>query len=194
MLYLPSSKVPVSEALVPFALSAAMWRMGYALKNGMTQWAEDEQRNIAFLEQYIASPTPTAPKSEVQVYTAGYGNAHTADELFRAAQRLKAHVLDIRISPKSTRQEWNYTTLQTRFKVRYAHLHAFGNENYKRPGDGFALVNAEAGCDEVVRRVGEGQTVILLCGCKEFHKCHRSAVADVLKRRGIASQELNWNA
>jgi hypothetical protein len=40
----------------------------------------------------------------------------------------------------------------------------------------------------------EKQNVILLCGCAEYSRCHRRVCAELLRERGLETQELEWSA
>lgn len=124
-----------------------------------------------------------------QVLTAGY-SGHTAAQLKQAAESLNARVLDIRLSPKSRIPEWNEFYLKEALGWRYYHLPALGNLNYKT-GEAIKIQHPVLGCD-IVAQLQETKSLILLCGCADYHSCHRADVSLLLAARGIHTKELAW--
>lgn len=124
-----------------------------------------------------------------QIYTAGY-SGHSPAQLQKAGEDMDAIVLDIRCRPYSRQTGWSGSDLSRLLGKRYRHLAAWGNVNYSDAG-GIQLANPVAGCD-IVKRLSQENPVILLCGCREFEKCHRKTCSDLLGVSGIATTELSW--
>lgn len=121
-----------------------------------------------------------------KVYTLGYVG-RTPQQLKQLTQDLGLIILDIRFSPRSRALQWTKKRLQEVLGMdRYIHVKALGNENYKNGGE-IKLVNYEAG-----RRIieGIGRPVALMCGCKDYHTCHRATVAEALRRDGFEVEEI----
>ena len=117
-----------------------------------------------------------------KVYTFGYGGRAPQD-IATIAASLGAAVVDIRFNPQSRRPEWNGGRLREFLAgqgVRYAHVKALGNENYK--GGPIKLYLPELGV-KVVGAFLETQPVVLLCACREVATCHRLTVAELLQER-----------
>ncbi len=124
-----------------------------------------------------------------QVFTCGY-SGHTVAQLKQAAEAWNARVLDIRLSPKSMRPEWNEEALKQLLGWRYYHLGALGNDNYKNDGP-IKIHNPKLGID-IVEQLLCTKSLILLCGCADYHSCHRAVVSQMLRARRIITQELAW--
>jgi uncharacterized protein (DUF488 family) len=116
------------------------------------------------------------------VYTVGY-SGRAPQEIADIAASLGAAVVDIRFNPQSRRPEWNGGRLRTLLAeqgVRYAHVKALGNENYK--GGEIKLYQPDLGVKMVQELLGT-QPVLLLCACREVATCHRSTAAELLQER-----------
>jgi uncharacterized protein (DUF488 family) len=111
------------------------------------------------------------------IYTLGYSGIKP-DKLLATAEQHNLLVVDVRYSPRSRQPEWTRKRLQELLGERYIHVPAFGNINYKSDGP-IQLADPEAGKAVVVERLAQ-QPVLLLCACKDWHSCHRLAVATVL--------------
>jgi uncharacterized protein (DUF488 family) len=117
-----------------------------------------------------------------KVYTFGYGGRAPQD-IADIAASLGAAVLDIRMNPQSRRPEWNGGRLKVVLAeqgVRYAHIRALGNENYK--GGPIKLYQPDLGV-RMVQELLNTQPVILLCACREVATCHRATAAELLQER-----------
>jgi hypothetical protein len=58
-------------------------------------------------------------------------------------------------------------------------VQALGNRNYKNGGP-IALAGYDAGKQAIAEILATGQSVILMCACKEVGTCHRLTVAKQL--------------
>jgi uncharacterized protein (DUF488 family) len=119
-----------------------------------------------------------------KVYTVGYGNIKLP-ALQAFLEEHNATLFDIRYSPRSRNPIWNKGNLEATLGDHYQHCRNLGNANYQ--GGPTELVNPDAGIDAILRST---KPVVLMCVCPSFHDCHRSEVAELLKARGITTEEL----
>jgi hypothetical protein len=119
-----------------------------------------------------------------QVFTLGYGG-HKPAQIKEAAERLGADVFDIRFSPRSRALCWMKSHLEKLLPGRYFHVKPLGNAAYKTGG--IELVNYPQGRRLIERNP---RPVILMCGCKDYHTCHRATVASLLKADSYEVEEL----
>lgn len=110
------------------------------------------------------------------IYTAGY-QAWRLEDLDAVAAQLGAAIVDIRFSPKSSREEWRKEALEDHFGARYYHIKALGNKNYQ--GGEIELANPRAAIAPVRQLLTHGP-IILLCMCRDWHMCHRLDAAEFL--------------
>lgn len=123
----------------------------------------------------------------MKIYTTGYTGKRVED-LPDLLDRLDAVLADIRFSPHSRSLEWTYNYLTLLLKKRYRHVSALGNRAF-REGK-ITIHNLELGIKILESR---NENVVLLCACKDLHRCHRLIVAEELRKRGFAVEEIeNW--
>lgn len=115
-----------------------------------------------------------------KILTAGYGSGWTIETMHAALAEHDAALIDIRYVPWSNFQPWRKDALSEAIGDRYIYLRAFGNVNYKggpiriaSPAQGLTIM------DEIWARY---LAVILLCGCRDHHQCHRQTVAALIER------------
>ena len=121
------------------------------------------------------------------VYTMGY-SGHRATGVTESAVLLDATVFDIRWLARSGVLEFNKGNLVRYLGNRYYHCRNLGNENYRGDlGEGIVIHDLKAGLREIL--VHE-RPVILMCACREFEECHRSAVSRALAEIGIITREI----
>ena len=53
-------------------------------------------------------------------------------------------------------------------------------------------MDLEAGLIEIEAILVSGRSPVLLCGCRDYERCHRRDVAEALAANGIETQELHW--
>ncbi|RYG55657.1 DUF488 family protein, partial [bacterium] len=123
------------------------------------------------------------------IFTAGYGG-HPARALTLAARELDALVLDIRHTPRSRNPGYDQKDLRASLDSRYFHVPDLGNVNHANGGE-IKLANAKRGINWAVR-LASARPVILLCGCGDFHTCHRATVSQLMERWHIKTHELTW--
>lgn len=123
------------------------------------------------------------------VFTAGY-SGHTVAQLKQAADSLNARVLDIRMARYSRMPAWREEELKKALSWRYVPVPSLGNVNYKT-GAPIQIHAPQLGCD-IVENLLATNSLILLCGCRDYSSCHRSVVSQMLRARNIVTQELVW--
>ena len=112
--------------------------------------------------------------------------AHQAGEVGVAHDALLA---DVRMSARARVPQWNQGPLQRVFGERYVHIKALGNANYKGAlglDAGIVLNQPERGVEWATTAL-RSQSIILLCACKDYHECHRTTAAELLKNISAAA-------
>lgn len=114
------------------------------------------------------------------LYTLGYCGLKP-DDLTAYLRRLDAVLVDVRFSARSMQPCWRRQGLITIVgQARYIHLRQLGNRNYK--GGPIELAAPDGAVMEMTALL-EQQPAILLCGCADWHACHRTSAADWLAIR-----------
>jgi uncharacterized protein (DUF488 family) len=112
------------------------------------------------------------------IYTIGY-SGWKPEQLRDTIHALGAVLVDVRFSPRSRQPQWAGGNLAKLVGAgSYRHLKALGNENYKNGGP-IKLVDTQAGVAALAPILAE-RPVVLLCGCKDHHTCHRTTAAHAL--------------
>jgi hypothetical protein len=52
--------------------------------------------------------------------------------------------------------------------------------NYNRPGEPIKLLSPYEGARRVIRLLQSGRSLILLCACKHYERCHRKTAYDLI--------------
>ena len=112
------------------------------------------------------------------LYTLG-DSGWTPQAIRETAQAHHAVVCDIRYAPASRHPQWRKHQLAQLLDARYQHVPALGNRNYKHGGP-IALADYEMGRQVIADILATGQSVILMCACKDFATCHRRTAAEQL--------------
>jgi uncharacterized protein (DUF488 family) len=112
------------------------------------------------------------------LYTLGY-SGWTPEAIQAEAQARNAVVCDIRYSPASRHPQWRKHQLSQLLGARYQHVQALGNRNYKSGGP-IALADYDAGKQVTAAILATGQSVILMCACKDLTTCHRLTAVERL--------------
>jgi hypothetical protein len=113
------------------------------------------------------------------IYTVGYGAGWSPVQVRDLIHRLDAQLLDIRLKPWSKTEHWQRPALRALLgPAHYLHVLALGNLNYNN--DGPIVLQAPAAGVAIVRQQLDIGDVVLLCGCRDVHICHRSVAADLL--------------
>lgn len=114
----------------------------------------------------------------MKIYTLGY-SGWKFDDVVAVLDRLDAHLVDVRLVPRSRNPDFNGNSLVRHTSGRYVWVRQLGNVNYKLEAP-IKLVDFEAGAAAVKAVADSGKAIILLCGCKDVASCHRSHVAQRL--------------
>lgn len=110
----------------------------------------------------------------MKLYTYGY---HGGD-LSRLTRLMEqgAVLVDCRYQPFVQAPGWSRGELKERYGAQYIWMKALGNINYK--GGPIQLANEREGVCRVRDGMTHGNTVVLLCACKDPATCHRTYVAE----------------
>jgi uncharacterized protein (DUF488 family) len=127
---------------------------------------------------HAAAQGQTKTKGERVLYTLGY-SGWTLEAIQEVAQAHNAVVCDIRYAPFSRHPQWRKHQLVQLLGARYQHVRALGNRNYKSGGP-IILSDYETGKQAIAEILATGQSVILMCACKELAHCHRRIAAEQL--------------
>lgn len=127
----------------------------------------------------------------MKIYTLGYWG-RTVEEVRGIAEDRDGILIDVRLSPLSRLPQWNLYSLAFTLRERYRHISYFGNANFKAGGP-FKIVDFETGkaiLQDILDQHPE-RNPILMCACKDVHRCHRQLVSDLLSRAfGCAVEHL----
>ncbi|HUW16908.1 MAG TPA: DUF488 domain-containing protein [Actinomycetes bacterium] len=113
------------------------------------------------------------------LYTVGYGGR--SPEALRDLLPPDALVLDIRLKAWSRDQRWtsfNLSTTLPKFGLRYRHDPRLGNLDYR--GDSVRIADTSAAVP-LAHSVMSGETIVLMCVCRQPQDCHRLVVADMVR-------------
>lgn len=128
------------------------------------------------------------PKRTLPIYTTGYTGKNPLD-LKLLVESTDAILCDIRFSPHSRAPRWEKSALVELLGERYRHVNSLGNMNYKT-GVPIKIASLDFGIRLVTSL---DKTVILLCACEHYNRCHRKEVAEALISRGFTVKELqDW--
>lgn len=119
------------------------------------------------------------------IYTIGYGKRHPS-EIAEILSNLAAVLVDIRFSPWG-RPGFKGWELQRFFGADYLHVKALGNADYK--SGGMRIADYAAG-KAVLARLE--RPALLLCACASPVGCHRTVVAEMLRRDGFIVTEATF--
>lgn len=117
-----------------------------------------------------------------ELLTLGYREPDALARLDAFMARPDVGLVDIRYSPRSRWQpEFNQRALIERYgAIRYGHCRALGNVNYKRPDEPIKLLSPFEGVRMVLHLLQSGRSLILLCACQNYERCHRKTVYDLI--------------
>lgn len=129
----------------------------------------------------------TVAQSKIIFYTTGYAGKDIND-LKPMLDALDAVLVDVRFSPTSEIVFWRQIYLKTLLREKYHHLPQLGNRAFR---EGKAQIqNLDLGIKILVTF---NSNAVLMCGCEDAEKCHRSVIAQELRRKGFDAQELeSW--
>ncbi len=113
--------------------------------------------------------------------TIGYGEPDAASRIKVFLTEPRTLLVDIRYSPWSRwKPAWRKAALRDTYQHSYVHLKALGNVNYNRPGQPIHLLNPDGPVRAAVQFLQSGGSLMLLCACKEYERCHRKVVYELI--------------
>ena len=112
--------------------------------------------------------------------TIGYAEKDADRRIAAFMTRPGARLVDIRLSPWCRwNEQWSKTALHQTYGNAYIHLRTFGNVNHGKPLP-IQLLNPEKHLTATVRALQRGLSLLLLCACKDYERCHRKTVFDLI--------------
>lgn len=115
-----------------------------------------------------------------QLQTIGYTEKDAAQRIDAFMQQPGAVLVDIRLSPWcSWDTQWCKQALSEKYGKAYVHLREFGNVNHGKDLP-IKLLDPAKYLAATVRALLRGRPVMLLCACKDYEKCHRKVVYELL--------------
>lgn len=141
----------------------------------MTQWTPEQ---VKLLTTFHREHAPRLG----ELVTLGYTEPDAQQRLDAFMARPDTGLVDIRYSPRSRwRPEFNQAALIERYgALRYGHCKALGNVNYNKPGEPIKLSDPFMGTRMVIHLLQGGRSLILLCACKDYERCHRKTAYDLI--------------
>jgi hypothetical protein len=116
----------------------------------------------------------------VSLITIGYAGWEPTD-IKALVDRESAILVDVRLKPFAKREEFCQRPLTRLFGSAYVHARGLGNLNYKgEMGPGVKLADPQPWVEQIRQWLSGERTVILMCGCYNHTKCHRSDVAKLI--------------
>lgn len=133
--------------------------------------------------------TDTAPQQKIKFYTTGYAGKNIND-LKPMLNALDAVLVDVRFSPTSEIMFWRQVYLKTLLREKYYHVPQLGSRAFR---EGKAQIqNLDLGIKVLV---SFNANAVLMCECADPNECHRTSIAQELKRKGFEAEELeNWKS
>jgi hypothetical protein len=128
--------------------------------------------------------------------TVGYAAPDTLLYVTDFLSQPGAVLIDIRFSPRSRWQPvWNKSALHARYgAAQYQHIKALGNVNYNKPDLPIHLLNPDEALPSLVSMLQGGASLLFLCACKDYNRCHRKVVyelvMDALQAASIKESEV----
>lgn len=113
----------------------------------------------------------------------GYATKGTEERLAELMQDEDMMLMDIRLKPVSRwRPVWNRDALSAAWKRRYFWVgFKLGNKNYNNDLP-IELVDP-SGVSSITELLRQDQSVVLLCACKDYERCHRKVVAELVRQQ-----------
>lgn len=113
--------------------------------------------------------------------TIGYTEQHAVQRIDLFVAQPHSWLVDIRYSPRCRwNAQWNQQALRIKYGRQYIHLPCFGNVNYNKPGQPIQLANPDKQLSSMVQHLLDGRSFLLLCACKDYERCHRKVVYELV--------------
>jgi uncharacterized protein (DUF488 family) len=115
------------------------------------------------------------------IYTVGYAAADAVRDLEGLMADPAVLLIDIRLAARSQWfPQWTKKRLRLKWGDRYRHMPALGNVNYRDHRAPIELADPATGLAAVQGLLADGWSVVLLCACANYERCHRKLVVDLL--------------
>lgn len=133
--------------------------------------------------------TEIPAQQKIKFYTTGYAGKDIND-LKSMLGALDAVLIDVRFSPTSEIMRWRQIYLKTLLREKYHHLPHLGSRVFR---EGRAQIqNLDLGIKILV---SFNANAVLMCECGNSNECHRTSIAQELRRKGFEAEELeNWKS
>ena len=123
------------------------------------------------------------------LYTLGYHEPDAASRLSHLMSDPKTLLIDIRYRARAPwSRTWTKKALKATYGERYLHLRYLGNVNYQDPQLPIHLLNPGKGIPQCVDLLEAGFSLVLLCACQDYERCHRKTVYEILKFARVTSE------
>ena len=115
----------------------------------------------------------------MKIIPVGYGNPKHRTLIDQLMQDEMMLLVDTRKSPRSAVPGWHGTSLQGRYGKQYKYSgDTLGNLNYK--GGPIEIADLDTGLSDLLELLLGNRTVLLLCGCGAYEKCHRRVICEAI--------------
>ena len=117
------------------------------------------------------------------LYTIGYTGRTPNNLLNTLIEVGRPHLVDVRYSPYSRNSHYNLKAIRSAarsYKVKYRHVQALGNKNYR--GGPVVLEDQNAGL-AILSDMLEKSPVCIMCMCRSLTDCHRKFISDAMSGR-----------
>lgn len=116
-----------------------------------------------------------------KIYTFGYGNCSSLDPLVLLLKKYSIDlVIDVRVKPRGWSFKWSEPYLKKFFEEKYISVPELGNTTGTKTWIPPDWKKAKIKLKEI--SLLKGRTILLLCSEKEYTRCHRTEVAEMLSK------------
>lgn len=117
----------------------------------------------------------------------GYAIPDAMPMLDSLMQQSDAYLVDIRYRPFAGfyHQGFSLDRLLAKFGNRYVWIPELGNINHKEKIGPIVLADPDVGLARLQKGLELGYTLILMCACKYYEKCHRRMVCEKMENAEI---------
>lgn len=112
--------------------------------------------------------------------TVGYGH-NDAQAAIDSLAAQGYHIVDIRLKTYSNKPGFSGEALTAKYRRAYHKTPSLGNLNYNRSDSDIELKDAARGLLQLKQAIARAP-IVLLCGCKLAHRCHRFYIAQIAVR------------
>ena len=113
--------------------------------------------------------------------TIGYTQTNARERIDAFVGRPRSYLVDIRSKPYSWNKSWNREVLRARYGRRYVHVPGLGNVNSGHKGAPIRLSDPEPWVSHFAGELQRGNSFLLLCGCRDYERCHRKLVYTLIR-------------